>query len=54
LVITDAGGVSIENFMRLTPRVIAPFCIEGRVYFSSLDDKVRVCSGGTWKALQFE
>ncbi len=46
--------VFIDDVLRLQPRVTAPACVEGRIYFSSITSKVRVCSGGIWKNLQFE
>lgn len=50
----DNEEVSIESVLRLKPRVVPPTCDDGRLYYSSLSNKVLVCSGGLWKALQFE
>ena len=54
MILNNDGEVSIEDVLRLKPRVVAPTCTNGRLYYSSVDNKVRVCSGGAWKALQFE
>lgn len=54
MLISDNGEVSIEDVLRLKPRATAPTCANGRLYYDSTDDKVYVCSGATWKALQFE
>lgn len=54
MLISDNGEVSIEDVLRLKPRATAPTCANGRLYYDSTDNKVYACSGGTWKALQFE
>ena len=51
LSVYNDGEVRVQDFLRIIPRASAPTCIDGRVYYNSGDDKLKVCSNGSWQNL---